>query len=141
MKNHENRPTSSGSYNQNNNQKRKNSRASERVQKVSTIEIIQPSVILTKKQTQKKTRQNADADFADLTSGTKQQQRRILNFNETSVLMAFILVIMTLLIITCAMFKLAGSIAALSERLYALENILAHYSKQCHFQPPQPSSI
>ena len=85
--------------------------------------------------TQKKTRQNDDDDHI---SGT--QQRRILNFNETSVLMAFILVIMTLLIITCAMFKLAGSIAALSERLYALENVLAHYSKECHFQPTTPSS-
>ena len=63
----------------------------------------------------------------------QQQQRRILSFNETSVLIAFILVILTLLIITMAMFKLAGSIGALSERLYTLEDRLAQYSKECQF--------
>ena len=62
-----------------------------------------------------------------------QQQRRLLSFNETSVLIAFILVILTLLIITMAMFKLAGSIGALSERLYTLEDRLAQYSKECQF--------
>merc|ERR1719270_1587776 len=59
--------------------------------------------------------------------------RRTLSFNETSVLIAFILVILTLLIITLAMFKLAGSIAALSERLYTMEDLLAQYSKECQF--------
>ena len=63
----------------------------------------------------------------------QQQQRRTLSFNETSVLIAFILVILTLLIITMAMFKLAGSIGALSERLYTLEDRLAQYSKECQF--------
>ena len=63
----------------------------------------------------------------------QQQQRRLLSFNETSVLIAFILVILTLLIITMAMFKLAGSIGALSERLYTLEDRLAQYSKECQF--------
>ena len=66
-------------------------------------------------------------------SGKQQQQRRLLSFNETSVLIAFILVILTLLIITMAMFKLAGSIGALSERLYTLEDRLAQYSKECQF--------
>ena len=66
----------------------------------------------------------------------KGQPRRILSFNETSVLMAFILVILTLSIITFAMFKLAGSIAALSERLYNLEDLLSQYSKECKLVTP-----
>ena len=67
----------------------------------------------------------------------KGQPRRILSFNETSVLMAFILVILTLSIITFAMFKLAGSIAALSERLYNLEDLLSQYSKECKLVMPK----
>ena len=56
---------------------------------------------------------------------------RQLTFNENTVLMALILVILTLLIITFAMFKLAGSIASLSERLYILEDILIKNAKEC----------
>ena len=45
-------------------------------------------------------------------------------FNEKTIMIAFILILGTLLIITIAMFKLAGSIATLSERLYKLEDLL-----------------
>ena len=44
--------------------------------------------------------------------------------NEKTIMIAFILILATLLIITIAMFKLAGSIATLSERLYKLEDLL-----------------
>ena len=58
-------------------------------------------------------------------------QRPMISFNENSVLMAFIMVIFTLLIITLAMFKMAGSMVALSDRLQTLENRLAQYSMHC----------
>ena len=52
------------------------------------------------------------------------QHRTVYSFDERTVLVAFILVIVTLLIITIAMFKLAGSIASLSDRLLTLEYLL-----------------
>ena len=48
----------------------------------------------------------------------------VYSFDERTILVAFILVIVTLLIITIAMFKLAGSIASLSDRLLTLEYLL-----------------
>ena len=80
-----------------------------------------------------KTQKTRQIDSSKGVMQQQQQQRRTLSFNETSVLIAFILVILTLLIITMAMFKLAGSIGALSERLYTLEDLLAQYSKECQF--------
>ncbi len=68
---------------------------------------------------------------------SKMAARSRYSFNEETILVAFLLVILTLIIITFAMFKLAGSIGSLSERLYSLENLLhQHYAAiQCLNQP------
>jgi len=59
------------------------------------------------------------------TQSTAQRKKRpVYSFDERTILVAFILVIVTLLIITIAMFKLAGSIASLSDRLLTLEYLL-----------------
>ena len=58
------------------------------------------------------------------TTNSDQRNRTVYSFDERTILVAFILVIVTLLIITIAMFKLAGSIAALSDRLLTLEYLL-----------------
>ena len=63
------------------------------------------------------------------------EHQRKLTFNESTVLIAFILVIITLFVITMAMFKLAGSIHSLSERLYNLEDLLTKIPKNCENQP------
>ena len=57
-------------------------------------------------------------------STTPRRKRPVYSFDERTILVAFILVIVTLLIITIAMFKLAGSIALLSDRLLTLEYLL-----------------
>ena len=64
--------------------------------------------------------------FAQMSTATysEQQKSTVYSFDERTILVAFILVIVTLLIITIAMFKLAGSIAALSDRLLTLEYLL-----------------
>lgn len=77
----------------------------------------------------KKVEEAKKVDIKPKEKKSEKSQDKNLKFDETSVLVAFILVILTLLIITLAMFKLAGSIASLSERLYALEDILLDLQK------------
>ena len=57
----------------------------------------------------------------------------ILSFDERTVFVAFVMIIVTLLIITFALIKLAASIASLSERLVNLEDIISECSNQCTF--------
>jgi hypothetical protein len=50
---------------------------------------------------------------------------------EQTMSLAFLLVILTLMIITLALFKLAGAISALSERLGTIEELLERYALVC----------
>ena len=50
---------------------------------------------------------------------------------EQTLSLAFLLVILTLMIITLALFKLAGAIAALSDRLGTIEELLERYALVC----------
>ena len=50
---------------------------------------------------------------------------------EQTMSLAFLLVILTLMIITLALFKLAGAIAALSDRLGTIEELLERYALVC----------
>lgn len=67
----------------------------------------------------------------DQAASSKVEDHKNYLFDERTILIAFILVIVTLLIITAAMFKLAGSILALSDRLINLEVLL----EQCIRKP------
>lgn len=52
-------------------------------------------------------------------------------FHEHTIMAAFLLVILTLLVITLALFKLATAIASLSERLNSLETLLEMHTLKC----------
>ena len=123
--------SSVGSCSQNNSNNRKT--AQNKSQHVTTAEHPRTIKITSRNPTSSATKTQKTRQIDSSKGVMQQQQRRTLSFNETSVLIAFILVILTLLIITMAMFKLAGSIGALSERLYTLEDRLAQYSKECQF--------
>ena len=67
-----------------------------------------------------------------LTSGQDSKKSSILSFDERTVFVAFVMIIITLLVITFALIKLAASIASLSERLANLEDLLSESSNQCN---------
>ena len=62
--------------------------------------------------------------------------KRKFTFDETTIIMALVMVLMTVLIITIAMFKLAGSISILADRLYHLEEVITKYTQHCMLPPP-----
>ena len=124
---------SSNSQNNNNSNRKTAQNKPEHVATAQTQQHPRTIKITSRNPTSSMTTKTQKTRQIDSSKGVMQQQRRTLSFNETSVLIAFILVILTLLIITMAMFKLAGSIGALSERLYNLEDLLAQYSKECQF--------
>ena len=64
--------------------------------------------------------------------GQDSKKSSILSFDERTVFVAFVMIIITLLVITFALIKLAASIASLSERLANLEDLLAECSNQCN---------
>ena len=61
--------------------------------------------------------------------------KRKFTFDETTIIMALVMVLMTVLIITIAMFKLAGSISMLADRLYRLEEVITRYTQHCMLPP------
>ena len=61
--------------------------------------------------------------------------KRKFTFDETTIIMALVMVLMTVLIITIAMFKLAGSISMLADRLYRLEEVITQYTQNCMLPP------
>ena len=126
---------SSNSQNSNNSNRKTAQNKSEHVTTAQSQQSHPRTIKITNRNpsSETKTKKTRQIDSSKGVIQQQQQQRRTLSFNETSVLIAFILVILTLLIITMAMFKLAGSIGALSERLYTLEDLLAQYSKECQF--------
>ena len=66
--------------------------------------------------------------------------KRKFTFDETTIIMSLVMVLMTVLIITIAMFKLAGSISMLADRLYRLEEVITQYTHHCLLPPPLPST-
>ena len=67
-----------------------------------------------------------------LISSQDSKKSSILSFDERTVFVAFVMIIITLLVITFALIKLAASIASLSERLANLEDLLSESSNQCN---------
>merc|ERR1711953_124945 len=67
-----------------------------------------------------------------LISNQDSKKSSILSFDERTVFVAFVMIIITLLVITFALIKLAASIASLSERLANLEDLLSESSNQCN---------
>ena len=81
-----------------------------------------------------KTKPNGSIQSTSLSSSSamvSQSSSRKFTFDESTITIGFVMVLLTMLIITFSMFKLAGSIASLSERLYYLEQVLTKYSTHC----------
>ena len=80
-----------------------------------------------------KTKPNGSIQSTSLSSSpmVSQSSSRKFTFDESTITIGFVMVLLTMLIITFSMFKLAGSIASLSERLYYLEQVLTKYSTHC----------